>query len=101
MEELLDTNGPPWWTKGVCAGGRCAPSHAEHGKLKYNMASISSISHLINTSGFRTNTSSGSMEYSLIIKGSIMFNEVFFCNFGRRGDRTSWVGNIPCWPLCR
>ena len=52
MEELLDTNGPPWRPSGVGAGGR---------KLKYmyNTVSIFSISHLINASGF---TCSGSME---------------------------------------
>ena len=40
MEELLDTNGPPWRPKGVGVEG---------GKLKYNMVSIFSISHLIDT----------------------------------------------------
>ena len=25
MEELLDTNGPPWWPMGMGVGGRCAP----------------------------------------------------------------------------
>ena len=49
MEELLETNGLPWEPKGVGAGGRCAPSRAERGKLKYNTVHIFSISHLIDT----------------------------------------------------
>ena len=45
MEELLDT----WEPKGVGVGGGCASSHTECGKLMYNMVSIFSISHLVDT----------------------------------------------------
>ena len=63
MEELLITNGPHCQPTGMGAGWGCAPSCAEHGKLKYNMVSmIFSTSHLNDTLGFRTNTCSGSME---------------------------------------
>ena len=66
MEELLDTNGLPWRPKGVgwVWDGMFAPSNTEREKLKYNMVSIFSLSHLIDTSGFRINTCSGSMEYN-------------------------------------
>ena len=49
--------------QGDGCGRGCVP---EHGKLKYNTVSIIlfSVSHLIDTSGFRTNTCSGSKEYN-------------------------------------
>ena len=59
--ELLDTNGPPWRPKGIDAGGGYAPSRTERGKLKYNVVSIFSTSHLNDTLGF---TFSGPMEYN-------------------------------------
>ena len=61
---IMDTDGPSWQPKGVGMGGRCVPFHPERRKLKYNMVSMLSMSHLIDTSGFRTNTCSGSMEYN-------------------------------------
>ena len=53
-----------WSPRGWVREGGTSPSREEHGKLMYNTVSIFSMSHLIDTWGFRTNTCSGSMEYN-------------------------------------